>query len=88
VHSPLIVDIAGIHKCLQMLDIMVVAYEFELDAIEGSIGVVQILELEVDIGSQADLVELEWKIVVLGDTQEGLHGRKGRDIVNHSIHAG
>jgi len=67
-HPALIVSVAGIHKGLEMLDIMFVAIELELDHLGGTVCDLEVHELKIDIIVQADGLKLVREIVVICDT--------------------
>jgi hypothetical protein len=67
-HPALVIGIAGIHKGLEMLDIMFVAIELELDHLGGTVCDLEVHELKIDIIVQADGLKLVREIVVICDT--------------------
>ena len=86
-HAPLVVSITVVHEGLEVLNIVVVAVELELDDLQLTIRDLHILKLKVHVGLQTDSLVLVGEVVVVRDRQQGLHGRKSGDVVNHSIHA-
>ena len=85
-HPALVVGVAGIHKRLEVLDIMLVAIELELDDFGCPIRHLEIHKLEVDIIVQAHRLKLVRKVIVICDTQEALHSGEGCHEKDHSIH--
>jgi hypothetical protein len=85
-HPAFIVGVAGIYKCLKMLDIVLITIELELDHLGCAVCDLEVHELKIDIIVQADGLKLVREIVVIRHTQQALHGRKGCHEKDHSVH--
>jgi hypothetical protein len=67
-HPALVVGVAGIHKGLEVLDIMFVAIKLELDDLRGTVCDLEIHELKIHIIVQTDGLKFVREIVVIRDT--------------------
>jgi hypothetical protein len=71
-----------------MLNVVIVAEESELDNLQLTVLDLEIKKLKEHILIKANGLELVWKIVVVGDSEEALHRGKSGDVMDDGVHAG
>jgi hypothetical protein len=87
-HAPFVVHVAIVDEGLEMLNVVIVAEESELDNLQLTVLDLEIKKLKEHILIKANRLELVWKIVMVGDSEEALHRGKSGDVVDNGVHTG